>query len=314
MEHLIFFSYVLLFSTGFAGVASLAYLRFRLRRPSLPFFLAIQVSYLTGLGLQAAYYYLRNVVDPGSLSGSERLQNILVLGSGFAIAILYWCALLTLRAEGWHRLGRCRPAFLSPAAGFSVLASAVLGSVGLVAWALGVRLRLPPLVSYLPAVLTIMLCGLLFALIRFADEPPAFRLLVRGYGCCLLAFVPLTFLEMSLEKAVALSLKPISLDFLFFFLWNCVSIAAAAASLAPGRNFPPAPLLDCVPEAVAERFGLSPREREMILLIARGLPNKGIAAELGISPSTVRTHIYNLFQKVGARSRIELLALLKEES
>ena len=50
----------------------------------------------------------------------------------------------------------------------------------------------------------------------------------------------------------------------------------------------------------------------MATLIAQGLTNKEIAFKLGISEATVRTHIYNLFQKVGAQSRIELLNLLHD--
>jgi DNA-binding NarL/FixJ family response regulator len=42
-------------------------------------------------------------------------------------------------------------------------------------------------------------------------------------------------------------------------------------------------------------------------MIARGLANKEIAAELNISPATVRTHIYNLYRKAEARSRVELI-------
>ena len=49
----------------------------------------------------------------------------------------------------------------------------------------------------------------------------------------------------------------------------------------------------------------------MSIMIARGLANKEIAGELGISPATVRTHIYNLYQKAGARSRVELLNKLR---
>jgi DNA-binding CsgD family transcriptional regulator len=59
--------------------------------------------------------------------------------------------------------------------------------------------------------------------------------------------------------------------------------------------------------AAADSLGLTERERSMVEMIARGLANKEIASELGISPATVRTHIYNLYRKVGARSRVELL-------
>ena len=69
--------------------------------------------------------------------------------------------------------------------------------------------------------------------------------------------------------------------------------------------------MDSVPEERIRALGLSTREVEMSIMIARGLANKEIAGELGISPATVRTHIYNLYQKVGARSRVELLNKLR---
>jgi DNA-binding CsgD family transcriptional regulator len=52
---------------------------------------------------------------------------------------------------------------------------------------------------------------------------------------------------------------------------------------------------------------VSPREREIILLIASGLTNKEIAGELFISPATVKNHIYSIFSKANVKSRIQLL-------
>ena len=53
---------------------------------------------------------------------------------------------------------------------------------------------------------------------------------------------------------------------------------------------------------------LSEREIEVLHLIAKGTANKEIAAELCISQSTVKTHIANIFQKLGARDRTEAVA------
>lgn len=53
---------------------------------------------------------------------------------------------------------------------------------------------------------------------------------------------------------------------------------------------------------------LSPREREIALLIAQGLPNKTIAAVLEISLWTVATYVRRLFAKLGVSSRAEMVA------
>jgi two-component system, NarL family, nitrate/nitrite response regulator NarL len=54
---------------------------------------------------------------------------------------------------------------------------------------------------------------------------------------------------------------------------------------------------------------LSPREGEVALLVARGLSNKAVAHELGISDGTVKTHMHSIFQKLGTKSRYSLVVL-----
>jgi predicted ATPase/DNA-binding NarL/FixJ family response regulator len=60
-----------------------------------------------------------------------------------------------------------------------------------------------------------------------------------------------------------------------------------------------------VPDAAAV---LTMREREIALLIARGLSNRGIAAELTISPATAARHVANIFGKLGFTSRAQVAA------
>jgi DNA-binding NarL/FixJ family response regulator len=50
---------------------------------------------------------------------------------------------------------------------------------------------------------------------------------------------------------------------------------------------------------------LSPREAQILQLIARGLTNRTIAREVGIAPRTADQHVHNIFVKVGVRSRAE---------
>jgi DNA-binding NarL/FixJ family response regulator len=52
---------------------------------------------------------------------------------------------------------------------------------------------------------------------------------------------------------------------------------------------------------------LTPREREVLALLAHGGTNQSIARELVISPETVQTHVRNLMAKVDERSRLALV-------
>merc|ERR1711879_1136298 len=54
-------------------------------------------------------------------------------------------------------------------------------------------------------------------------------------------------------------------------------------------------------------ISLTPREHETLCLIKRGGSNQEIAEVLHLSPHTVKTHVYNLYRKLGVKNRIEAL-------
>ncbi len=54
---------------------------------------------------------------------------------------------------------------------------------------------------------------------------------------------------------------------------------------------------------------LSPREREVLELVAEGRTNKEIAERLFVSPNTVKTHVTSLLTKLHADSRVQLAAI-----
>jgi len=57
---------------------------------------------------------------------------------------------------------------------------------------------------------------------------------------------------------------------------------------------------------------LTPRELEILQLIAAGLSNKAIQESLMLSKNTVRTHIKNLYSKLGVHSRTEAIQQARE--
>lgn len=68
-----------------------------------------------------------------------------------------------------------------------------------------------------------------------------------------------------------------------------------------------AKLVDAIaqPRGAAPADGLTPREREVLALIARGRSNKLIARELGISEKTVKTHVGHVLAKLGVTDRTQ---------
>jgi DNA-binding NarL/FixJ family response regulator len=62
-------------------------------------------------------------------------------------------------------------------------------------------------------------------------------------------------------------------------------------------------------DASSETAPLSKREREILQKIANGATTKEVAAELGISPHTVKTHLERIFEKLGANDRAQAVAI-----
>jgi DNA-binding CsgD family transcriptional regulator len=58
---------------------------------------------------------------------------------------------------------------------------------------------------------------------------------------------------------------------------------------------------------------LSPREREILVLLSEGLTGRAIARRLFLSPETVRTHVRNATTKLGAKTRVQAVAMLVRE-
>ena len=61
-------------------------------------------------------------------------------------------------------------------------------------------------------------------------------------------------------------------------------------------------------EAALQAVQMTPREREVIALIADGMSNKEIAARLGIATDTVKSHVRNVMEKLALHTRLQIAA------
>lgn len=61
-----------------------------------------------------------------------------------------------------------------------------------------------------------------------------------------------------------------------------------------------------------ERPHLTPRQREILLLLAEGLPNKAISRRLGLSEDTVKTHLKALFQELDVHTRTACVSAARQ--
>jgi DNA-binding NarL/FixJ family response regulator len=92
-------------------------------------------------------------------------------------------------------------------------------------------------------------------------------------------------------------------------------LTAAIQAVAAGLSVLPASLLDDmlrlggVERASSNREALTPRELEVLALIAAGASNKLIARRLAISVHTAKFHVAGVLEKLGAHSRAEAVAI-----
>jgi DNA-binding CsgD family transcriptional regulator len=317
MQHFLMVFYVLFFATGFMGVAALILLEMRVRSRLLRPLLLFQVLFLAGLGLLILYFYLTNIPE----GASPPVPGAVLFVIGAINTSLYVTAIVLIRRisppssrrkafpaaaeilallviiKGLANISLYALTGLDSGSGGSGALAALADSE---AWTLG---------GHILTGLAIAAIGVTFRGPLPPKEPPVLKSLMKAYGLCTLIFAPLGLLEYAVARSGILGFSEFSVDYLFYLAWNIVSMSAAIRLFKLGDSGIPA--LETVPAERVAALGLSGRETEMAVMIARGLTNKEIASELCISPATVRTHIYNLYQKAGARSRVELINRLR---
>jgi DNA-binding NarL/FixJ family response regulator len=119
-----------------------------------------------------------------------------------------------------------------------------------------------------------------------ADERPATILAAIDLGAA--GFLPKTTRHGELLRALRL------------MMGGGVYLPASVLAMQPG----PVSGTPAAAESV-DALGLSPRQGDVLRLLIEGKPNKAICRDLGLSESTVKTHLAAIFRKLGASSRTQ---------
>jgi|GEM_PF-6714691 len=128
------------------------------------------------------------------------------------------------------------------------------------------------------------------------------KIFIRNLLIMALIFVPLIMLDLMYPKVKYIYFSP--------FLYSIMGIIAVFYIIKIyfiKQDVDPVILN----ENIIQKYNISNREREIIQLILKGYSNKDICELLYISLNTIKTHNKNIFQKMGIKSRYELIAMLK---
>ena len=140
---------------------------------------------------------------------------------------------------------------------------------------------------------TVLLYGLIGALIIVALKMAEYRFLV---------------VEHSLEIYGGI----VALLFSALGIWLGLKLTRHTETVLVKEVMVPAPASFVRDEQKLEALGITPRELEILELIAQGLSNKEIATRVFVSENTVKTHSSRVFDKLGARRRTQAVQLGKE--
>lgn len=244
------------------------------------------------------YWGSENIIGPDYVA--------FVLPVGIALAIAVYVAFFRLRES--EMLSHLVVLFLI-----------VLGGLFLQDESLIAALGLPAVVAAQASTATELFSQFLFwvamiAAMRMGGVSP-YRAVGVGEGCMSFAALLLgvgMFGHPGLEGAVAAAATYGTLVVVWFLLRRVQRVSQLALGAEIPVNAGEDPLaLTC--KRVAESHGLSPRETEVLCLLAQGRSRTFIQSELFLSDGTVKTHIRHIYQKLDVHSKQELISLIQSQ-
>ena len=134
--------------------------------------------------------------------------------------------------------------------------------------------------------------------------------LIGGAIIALLKLIEYQYLVV--EHSVEIYGALVAALFAGFGIWLGLRLTRARERVIVREVAVPAPSTFVRDARRLESFGITPRELEILELIASGLSNREIAERIFVSENTVKTHSSRLFDKLGARRRTQAVQLGKQ--
>jgi DNA-binding CsgD family transcriptional regulator len=125
-----------------------------------------------------------------------------------------------------------------------------------------------------------------------------------------LVFFPLMYVDAAMSYLPALGVFAFLQDLaqpLYFLVLNALTILFGLRYL----NRPAYSQEDRLTEHFVSAFQVTEREQEIIRLLLEGAGGRQIGERLFISPKTVENHVYNIYQKLGVKNRVQLFRLIR---
>ena len=134
--------------------------------------------------------------------------------------------------------------------------------------------------------------------------------LVGGILITLLQWTHYHFLVV--EHSVEIYAALIAAGFAAFGIWLGLRLTKPKTQVVIKEVAVPATVPFASDDRKREDLGITPRELDILVLIANGMSNRDIAEKLFVSENTVKTHSSRVFSKLGAKRRTQAVQLGKE--
>ncbi len=303
MKYYIFIYYIVSYSTGIAGLCIMFLLYLKLKAQAILYYIMWLAAFTGLLVLQNIEYYRITIMS--KYDTYSTFITIFLYNSFFGIMFYFMPLFFHKIAEKQFSLAHRIIFGLLPAAALFFFfypylfkdferIKMIIFSFKSMSWIM---------IGLIAFILAFLLLNL--KKVRNTGK----RLIMKFSIVMFFLSIPIIVIEYSWNFNLTHFIRPLSITNFFYFIFNLFSIifinkyifAKHVKSLAAD-----------ITDNFAVQYHITSREKMIMTMMAQGLSNKEIAYELGITSMTVKNHIYNIYQKTGSKSKVEMLILMKD--